>query len=305
MASYFATFTYFSSLCRLAVDISPIYDDDSADDDHDDDAKDNAAAELIDSNKAIAKQDTREENILQKQNIKYANRQHHNNGGHYHCCNWYSRHNTPDKQAKDIYNHEHVGDVSLESFQTMPLDSEFKRCVEEEGNDFKEEIHLCEVIDNNWENGNHNFPPPDSGSDHIPQHNCQYFQLSPSFDDDDRLKNGTSQSCTLVGGDNVPTQCSSIPRYNNSVSQVQWRHQNNMDRNENFCHVETPFCNADQDENADDENEDNSPTYTAEVSSVSEDELPVDLDEDIDVNDKMVLFSSHLVGLIFCFNMII
>ncbi|RUS85972.1 hypothetical protein EGW08_006242, partial [Elysia chlorotica] len=63
-----------------------------------------------------------------------------------HVCSWYSRQGTPDKTAKDIYNHEHLH-TDAKQFSTRPLDSEFKRHVEEEGNDFKE-VALCEEMTN-------------------------------------------------------------------------------------------------------------------------------------------------------------
>ncbi|GFO49127.1 C-jun-amino-terminal kinase-interacting protein 1 [Plakobranchus ocellatus] len=67
-----------------------------------------------------------------------------------HVCSWYSRENTPDKTAKDIYNHEHLLTGSAQSdtkiYSSVPLDSEFKRHLEEEGNDFKD-VRLYDEID--------------------------------------------------------------------------------------------------------------------------------------------------------------
>ena len=57
--------------------------------------------------------------------------------GRGHVCNWYSRQNTSDKTAKDIYNHEHFLTDSKQ-YNALALDSEFKRHLEEEGNDFKD-----------------------------------------------------------------------------------------------------------------------------------------------------------------------
>ncbi|KAH9525257.1 hypothetical protein Btru_000845 [Bulinus truncatus] len=143
---------------RLVVDISPGFDDDDPDDPYADD-RDDLTNDLDNGNgqttDAIAKRNQNfyrtnsnnvQDNLTVGMDFNQNRHQHSHTRSqhrpHSHSCSWYSRQNTPDKTAKDIYNHEHVlnGESYGEDFQRVPLDSEFKRLVEEEGNDYKEEF---------------------------------------------------------------------------------------------------------------------------------------------------------------------
>ena len=60
---------------------------------------------------------------------------HHENQAHLgntaqHICSYYTRQNSADRSTKDIYNQEH-GLSTNEEFNRLPLNSEFKRTVEE------------------------------------------------------------------------------------------------------------------------------------------------------------------------------
>ncbi|XP_059169874.1 uncharacterized protein LOC131951470 isoform X2 [Physella acuta] len=157
---------------RLVVDISPDYDEDDEQDETANEANDNPTESVDNDNQRktefpanknlnFARTNNNrflEENSETSLDFNQNRHQHSRARPHNHSCSWYSRQNTSDKTAKDIYNHEHVfsGEAKGDNFQTVHLDSEFKRCVEEEGNDFKE-ASICQQYDNIWEEPSINY----------------------------------------------------------------------------------------------------------------------------------------------------
>ncbi|BFZ24640.1 hypothetical protein BsWGS_27679 [Bradybaena similaris] len=281
---------------RLAVDISPCYDDSdediSVDGDYElsDRANTDRANQLRENNKIQSNHNKSEDNVLTNQTTK-----NHNSKSHNHSCSWYSRHNTPDKTAKDIYNHEHVADMSLDNIQNICLDSEFKRCVEEEGNDFKEDVCTCEMVDNRWKRYHQSIPVTDAANENCRRAFNQYFDAEQSccFDEETRLEYETYQSHNLLAEDNGSSQLTDTPRCSGKCSaNMQWPVKNiSVDRNDNICHQDTQPEEALVD-HTDEDKEFQTLGCTDEGSSGSHEELPIDLDEDIDIIDKMVMRQS-------------
>lgn len=281
---------------RLAVDISPCYDDSDeetsvdGDYEHLDRINSDKAHQLRENNKTQSNHNRSEEIVLTNQTIK-----HNNSRSHNHSCSWYSRHNTPDKIAKDIYNHEHVTDVALDNIHNICLDSEFKRCVEEEGNDFKEDVCDCEVVDNRWKTCHQSHPVGDAANENCRRPFNQYLdaELSSCFEGETGLEYETYQSLNSLAEGNGSPELTDSPRCaGRSTTSMQWTYNNiSVDRNENFCHqgtqpVETPEGQVEEDEDQ------QTLGCNDELSSESQEELPIDLDEDIDIIDKMVMRQS-------------
>lgn len=277
---------------RLAVDISPCYDDSdediSVDGDYElsDRANTDRANQLRENNKIQSSHNKCEDIVLTNQTTK-----NHNSKSHNHSCSWYSRHNTPDKTAKDIYNHEHVADVTLDNIHNICLDSEFKRCVEEEGNDFKEDVCTCEMVDNRWKRYHQSIPVTDAANENCRRALNQYFdaELSSCYDEETRLEYENYQSHNLLAEGNGSSQLTNTPRCSGQCSTtMQWSFKNiSVDRNDNICHQDTQPDETLED-HVDEVKEFETLGCTDEGSSGSHEELPVDLDEDIDIIDKMV-----------------
>ncbi|XP_012940667.1 SKI family transcriptional corepressor 2, partial [Aplysia californica] len=278
---------------------------------------------------------------------------HHHHNTHYHNnhggCSFYSRQNTPDKTAKDIYNHEHVlsGDVSSEDFQKVPLDSEFKRTVEEDGYDFKE-VSLFDEIENTEtstslydeleHNGNNNVAhhygrSPLRGGDG--RDHYRDAELSCCFKDASRLDNhavkkkkrGSSGGKLLEGTHNHgDREGGTVTRdYANGCNKRRRRlAKEGVGKGEEGCSDENVTDDEEDDEDFDevaaaqsndDIMEDDLVDVEDDVEEEEDDdddlsimefdptcvvqapeELPIDLDEDIDVVDKQVMSESMVTS---------
>ncbi|CAL1534157.1 unnamed protein product [Lymnaea stagnalis] len=283
---------------RLVVDISPGFDEDDEIDElvaetnfttHDVDNDNNLTSDAIAkrnliynktlnlNNNSFRGDKASTANLDFNQNKNQFTR--NNNRGHSHSCSWYSRQNTPDKTAKDIYNHEHVlsGEAYGDDFQRVRLDSEFKRFVEEEGNDYKE-APICQEFEDTWAEPTMNFSEMGKKGHHHHRHHHQYSDadLSCCLEDTPGLDNSKRQACddssddADVGRSLYDTADGSIPLKRRSTEDDESDEKGSDDTGD--------------DEFGDDslENMDDA------VMPEAPEELPIDCDEDVDVFENQM-----------------
>lgn len=272
---------------RLVVDISPGFDED-------DDVNDLSAETEVDNGNnlvsdVIAKRNLNHNKTLNlndnsfradsnssaahldfNQNKNQPTR--NNNRGHNHSCSWYSRQNTPDKTAKDIYNHEHVlsGEAYGDDFQRVRLDSEFKRFVEEEGNDYKE-APICQDFEDTWAEPGMNFSELGNKGSHRHHHQYSDADLSCCLEDMPGLDNSKHQAYSGLGdGQDDRTLYDTADR--NSPQKRR-------------CLADDDSDEKESDDTGDDDTGDDMDDV---VLPEAPEELPIDCDEDVDLFENQM-----------------
>ncbi|KAI8791530.1 JNK-interacting protein 1 isoform X1, partial [Biomphalaria glabrata] len=280
-----------SDVTLRLVDISPGFDDDDDDTDYTDiDGKDDTANDLDNGNGPALDTITRKnQNFYKTSNSNTTqdntassldfnlNRHQHSRSQHrqhnHSSCSWYSRQNTPDKTAKDIYNQEHVlnGETYGENFHKVPLDSEFKRFVEEEGNDYKEEF------DDTWEEETQMNLSQTSAP--IERRLNQYSdaELSSSLEDVPGL-----EVCKRRASKCCEDECEEQSLYDSNDGSIPPKrrclHEGGDEGYEKGSEESGEF--EDVDESLD--------NFEDVVMPEAPEELPIDCDEDVDVFDKQI-----------------